>query len=344
MIKNIEKLCNICGVSGDEDKVREYIINKITPLCDDIRTDSMGNVIALKKGASSDKKIMIAVHMDEVGFIVSEITDKGFIKFQSVGGIDPRVLVSKRVVIGDKRIKGVIGMKAVHLQNKSEREKAVAENKLTIDIGAKSKKDALKWIEIGDYISFATEFEQFGNGFIKGKALDNRVGCAVAMELLKERYDYDLYVCFTVQEEIGLRGATVAAYAVEPDIALVIETTTASDVSGTDEHQYVVRLNHGAAVTLMDSRTIVDKRLAAWLYENGNKKGIKTQYKESNAGGNDAGAIHLSKEGVKTCAISLPCRYLHSPVTVAAKDDVNSVYELSRLFLQNTKSIMKIMR
>jgi endoglucanase len=330
----LKKLTEAIGVSGNEKAVRDIIIKEIGNDCENIAIDRMGNLIALKKGTEGNgKKVMLAAHMDEVGLIVTGITDTGFIKFKPVGGIDARILVSKKVVIGDNRIPGVIGLKAIHLQEPGERKQAVKVKNLYIDIGAKNKEDAEKKVNLGDYIGFDSSCVEFGNNLVKAKALDDRVGCAILIEMLKERYTFDLYACFTVQEEVGLRGAGVAAYTVSPDLALVVEGTTCSDVPGAEEHEHATTLGHGPAVSIMDRASYSDKGLSQLLYNLGKDNNIKVQYKRTTFGGNDAGKIHLTREGIPTAAISVPCRYIHSPVSVMNLDDYEGCKKIVRLFL-----------
>ncbi len=335
----IKELCDLHGVSGNEGEVRNFIKEQITPFADEISVDTMGNLIALKKGDSS-KKVMVSSHTDEVGFIISGINDKGFLEFKTVGGIDTRVIISKRVLVGAKKIPGVIGMKAVHLQKKSERETVPEVSSLYIDIGAKDKDEAQEYVKIGDYATFDTSFNELSEDTFCAKAIDDRAGCAILIELMKNPVKYDTYFCFTVQEEVGLRGARVCTHKIMPDIALVIESTTASDVYGCDEHQYVTNVGGGAVVTFMDRTTIVDKNLRKWLYDTGKKEGIPVQYKRATTGGNDAGRIHLSGEGVKTASLSLATRYLHSPVGIASKKDIMAVKNLAQLFLDRIDEVI----
>ncbi|MBR4720407.1 MAG: M42 family metallopeptidase [Clostridia bacterium] len=335
----LEELTNLSGVSGNETEVRDFIIFKITPYADEITVDTMGNVIALKKGDSS-KKVMLSAHMDEVGFIISEITEKGYLKFKTVGGIDTRTILAKRLRIGKNNILGVIGMKAVHLQKKSEREETPEIKDLFIDIGAKDKEDAEKLINLGDYATFETKFEQLSNETVKAKALDDRAGCAVLMETIKNPVKYDTYFCFTTQEEVGLRGARVVANRINPDIALVVESTSCSDVYGFEPHESVTKLGCGAAVTFMDGTTIVDNAFRKQLFEMAKEGNIPVQYKCSTSGGNDAGRIHLSGKGVKTASVSLPTRYIHSSASVASVKDLNAVLSLVKLFLERIDEVL----
>lgn len=336
----LKRLCEENGVSGNEDAVRDIILSEIRNKADDIKIDTMGNIIAFKKGEKSDKKIMLAAHMDEVGFIISGITDKGYLQFKTVGGIDTRVIISKRVTVGKSKVKGVIGMKAIHLQKKSERESVPEIKDLFIDIGAADKSAAEKLVSIGDYAAFDTAYSDFGTDKIKAKAIDDRVGCEILIDALDKRCEYDMYVCFTVQEEVGLRGAEVAAYNVKPDIALVIESTTCSDVHGFKPHEYVTELGGGAAVTFMDRTTIVNREFSDWLMNEGKAMEIPVQYKRTAMGGNDAGAIHKANEGVKTASVSVPCRYLHSPVGVASKSDIEAVRRLVFMFVEKVDELL----
>ena len=339
LINEIMTLTNLNGVSGDEGAIREYIRGKISPFADEIYTDSMGNLVALKKG-TGDKKVMLSAHMDEVGFILSGVTDKGYLNFKTVGGIDTRVVLSKKVTIGKNKVPGVIGMKAIHLQKKSERETLPEIRDLYIDIGAKDKDDALNRVSLGQYISFDTEVEILGEYALKAKAIDDRAGCGILMELMKNPVRYDTYFCFTVQEEVGLRGARTCAFKINPDIALVIESTTCSDVFGSEEHEYVTTMGGGAAVTFMDRTTIVANDFRKWLFETAQKNNIPVQYKRATAGGNDAGRIHLTKGGIKTASISVPTRYIHSPCGMCSTKDIDAVYKLAGLFLDRIDEVI----
>lgn len=336
----IEKLCNAGGVSGNETAVRNIIKAEIEAYADDILVDSMGNMIAYKKGRDSSKKVMLSAHMDEVGFIVSGFTDKGFLEFKTVGGIDTRVVISKKVFVGDKKIPGIIGIKAIHLQTKSERDTVPEISSLYIDIGAKTKAEAQSMVKLGDYAVFATEFEMFGDNKIKAKAIDDRAGCAVLAQIIKKDVLFDTYFCFLVQEEVGLRGARIAAARLEPDIALVLEATTCSDVYGCKEHEYVTRLGEGVVITARDGSSIVPEDYRLFLEELCRKNNIPYQYKKTTRGGNDAGAVYISGKGVRTASLSVPCRYLHSPVGVASLSDIDAMEQLVGRFLDNVKEII----
>ncbi len=277
---------------------------------------------------------MVAAHMDEVGFIVSGFTDDGFVKFKTVGGILTTVLVSKKVVLGENKVPGIISAKAVHLQKRDERERLIPMSELYIDIGAKNKEEAQSLLNMGDYGTFAGEYTEFGDGCVKSKALDDRAGCAVLMELIKNEYENDMYFVFTVQEEVGLRGAVIAANRIKPDCALVIEGTTCSDVYGTRPHETVTKLGGGAVMTAMDRAAVSDRHYFEMIKSVAEREGIPLQIKRTSMGGTDAGSIQRSRGGVKTAVLAVPCRYIHSPVCVMSKKDFNSVAALSAAVLK----------
>ncbi|MEG1995892.1 MAG: M42 family metallopeptidase [Oscillospiraceae bacterium] len=331
MLENIKKLTQLDGISGREDEVRDEIISQIKNICTEQKVDNLGNIIAFKKGKNTPKnKVMLCAHMDEIGLIVTHITKDGMLGFSEVGGVNSKVILGRSAKVGKNKILGVIGTKAVHMQTKEERTKAVPSDKLYIDIGANDENDALKYVNIGDSVCFVGDFLEFGDGFIKAKAIDDRAGCAILIEIMKTDLMYDTYFCFSVQEEIGLKGARVATNQIEPDIALVIESTASGDVCDVDGACRVCILGQGAVVSYMDLRTIYDKKLFDLAFEVAKENNIKCQTKTAVSGGNDAGAIHVSKNGVRTVALSIPSRYIHSPSCVAKKDDINSVLALAQ--------------
>lgn len=326
--KLLEKLCTVEGISGDEGSVREIIINEIKPFADEIKTDNLGNIIVFKKGKNRAKaKLMLSAHMDEVGFMVTDITSDGYLKFDEVGGLDRRVVLGKTVTVGKNKVNGVIGVKPIHLSKSDERTAVPKYGEMYIDIGATSKNDALRVVSYGDSVNFNSIYEN--NGYtIKSKAIDDRFGCLALIELIKSELEYDMHFVFAVQEEVGLRGAKVAAYSVDPEFAIVVETTTAADIAGVEETRQVCNLGDGAVISVMDRRTIYDKRMSEMAFECAEETGAKAQYKRAVAGGNDSGVIHQSRGGVKTLAISLPCRYLHSSVTVANVSDCDDIIKI----------------
>ena len=258
----LKELTALRGVSGDEGEVRSFIVDQAAPWCDEIKVDNMGSVIAWKHSKTEGAPtVMIDAHMDEVGFLVQYIRDDGMIRYLPVGGVDAAVCVSKRVRIGKNAVPGVIGCKAVHLQEAGERSPALKHSQLLIDIGAKDKKDALTKVKVGDYITFDSDFVEFGEGLVKSRALDDRVGCAVMLELMKHEYPCNVAFCFTVQEEIGLRGAKAAAFRVQPDCALALEGTTANDTTGARAHEEICSLHKGPSISFMDKSQIVNPTL-----------------------------------------------------------------------------------
>ncbi len=326
----LKELCNLRAPSGCEDEVRDFILKNIKN-ADEVTVDVMGNVIAHKKGGG--RKIMLAAHMDEVGFIVSGFTDEGFVSFKTVGGIMTTVLSGKRVVLGENKINGIIGAKAVHLQKREEREKPPVMNELYIDIGAADKKEAETMLSLGDYGTFAGEYTEFGEGCVKSKALDDRVGCAAMLELMKHEYKNDMYFVFTVQEETG-GCAVTAANRIKPDAALVLEGTTCSDVYGTKPHKTVNILGNGVSMTAMDSSAVSDRSFFAMIKAVAERENIPLQFKRTRNGGTDAGDIQRSCAGVKTAVLAVPCRYIHSPVSVISKKDYESMKRLALAVLK----------
>ena len=350
MTKNMEMLRELCllfGPSGCEDDVREFIKKKVADFCDELYVDRLGNLIARIKGNCSNK-IMISAHMDEVGFMINEITDSGYLKFDTLGGIDTRVLCGKNVTIETNnggKIKGLITSKAIHHKKRSERLDIVPITSMYIDIGTSTKEEAQKYVDIGSYGTFDSEFYSFGKDGrkIKSKALDDRLGCAVMIAAMEELYairdtlSADLYFCFTVREEIGLSGAQVAAQTIAPDFAIVLETTAVADISGVSDASRVAIQGDGGAISLMDRSTIYDRELVEFALDTAKEHGIKAQIKKYVSGGNDAAHIHKSGVGVRTVAISAPTRYLHSPACVVDVADYESMLALIPEMLKNWK-------
>ncbi|MBE7035126.1 MAG: M42 family metallopeptidase [Ruminococcaceae bacterium] len=331
----LSELTALSGVSGNERAVRNFIKEKAAPYADAVEIDSMGNLLVFQKGTgNSGKTLMLCAHMDEVGLIVSRITEEGFLKFKTVGGIDPRVLVSKRVCVGEVGLSGVIGRKAIHLLSKEERKKAPEIKNLYVDIGAKDKEEAESKVSIGDYITFNSAYVPFGGGLVKAKAVDNRAGCAVLLDVMQEPCSWDRVYAFTVQEETGLRGARLCARRVKPDMALVLEATTCSDLPETDKHMMSTRLGGGAAISFTDGTTSYNRKLVQRLYQLAEENHIPVQYKQTATGGNDAGIIHVSAGGILTAAISVPARYIHSPVSVISLVDYEAVKKLTKVWMQ----------
>lgn len=329
MLNELRNLCLIDGISGDEAKVREYIISRIKDKCE-YSVDPMGNLLVFKKGKNKPKnKVMLSAHMDEVGFICTYICDNGFIKFTNVGGVDPKVAVGRAVKIGENKISGVIGNKAVHLCSDDEDKTAPKLDKLYIDIGAENKAEAEKYVNIGDSVYFASDYVEFGEDKIKAKAIDDRFGCAIMLKMIDSELEYDTHFAFLVQEEVGCRGAGAAVFAIRPDYAIVLEATTASDISGVSDEDRVCVQGKGAVVSFMDRSTVYNRDLFKGAFALAKEKNISIQPKTTVAGGNDAGAIHKACSGVYTIAVSLPCRYIHSGTSVGDKKDMKACYDLA---------------
>ena len=330
----LKRLCLINGTSGDEDKVREFIISEIKDHCE-YSVDPLGNIIARKKGrASAKNKVMVSAHMDEVGLIVTSVKSDGTLTLSAVGGIDPRVVVGRQIRVGNSGICGVIGSKAVHNLSDEEKKTAPKFSSIYADIGAKDREEAEKYVLPGDRVYFQSEFSVSEDGFIQGKAIDDRFGCAVMIEMIKSELPYDCVFTFVVQEEVGLRGSRTAAYTVDPDFAIVLEATTAADIPLASGEKRCCELGKGAVVSYMDRSTIYDKELYRLSRETASQIGAGWQTKTMVAGGNDSGAIHISNGGVRTIAISAPCRYLHSPVCAVRLSDLEDCQKLASAMLE----------
>lgn len=330
----LKDLCLLNAVSGNEESVRNFIIDKIKEFCE-YSVDNLGNVIALRKGRKTpDKKLMVAAHTDEVGLIITSIRSDGTLTFDAVGGIDSAVIIGKKVKIGKAELNGVVGSKAVHKLSAKQRDEAPEISDLYIDFGAADKQDAEKNVNVGDYAYFDSDYIEFGNRRIKAKAIDDRAGCAIMLSLIEEEPEYDTWFVFNVQEEIGLRGSTVSAYTVQPDIAIVLEATTAADIEGTSGAERVCEIGKGPVVSFMDRSTMYDKELYKTAFSLADELGISCQTKSMIAGGNDSGAIHISGKGVRTIAVSLPCRYLHSPSCVISAQDYDDTYTLVKAMMK----------
>lgn len=333
MIELMKELCALPGPSGCEDAVRAFVLKKVKPFADEIRTDAIGNVMVFRKGRKAlDRPVAVCAHMDEVGVIIKKITEDGMLKFGFVGGVDPRVVIGRPVRFGD--VPGVIGIKAVHLTTAAERRTMPKTKNLYIDIGATSRAAAEKLVSLGDYGVFDSAVVEFGDGLIKAKAIDDRVGCAALLRLLEDEPPVDTWFCFTVQEETGLRGAASMAFALDPGFAMVLEGTTAADLAEVEGADAVCRVRGGVVLPFMDGATIYDAALFELLRDACIRRGIPWQTKTRVAGGTDAGRIHRSRTGVRVCAAAAPVRYIHSPSSVAAKADCEAVLAAARAFLE----------
>ena len=336
MLDTLKTLCYLSGVSGFEDEVRDYILERVMPFSDSILTDAMGNLIVTKKGKkASSEKVLLCAHMDEVGLIVAGIDDDGYLRFDFIGGIDRRVIIGKRIYIGRDRIPGIIGIKAYHLVDDEEEKKVPKREDMYIDIGVSTKKDAEELVCLGDAGVFADSVIEFGNGFLKAKAIDDRVGCAALIKLIESDLPCDCTFAFTVQEEVGLRGAKIAAARVNPDIAIVLEGTTAADLPEVSEGKRICKLGDGLVIPFMDRGTIYSRNLYERVTKIADANGIKWQTKTLIAGGTDAAAIQRSGSGVDTIAISTPIRNIHSPASTAKLEDFEQMPRLAMLLLES---------
>ena len=333
---DLKTLTEINAPAGREQPIRRALLEELKAKGHNPYIDKMGNVIVVKEGdgPAPRKRVMVSAHMDEVGLIVTGHTDGGFLKVNQAGGIDPRVLISKRVLVGDDNIPGVIGAVAIHLQSAADRARVMGYRDITVDIGAMDKKEAERKAPIGTYISFDTPYVEYGEGFACGKAFDDRVGCYTILRLLEEELPCDLVAAFVSEEEVGCRGASGAAFAQEPDIGIVLEGTTCNDLGDIPEVSQVCKAGQGVAVSFMDGSSIANRDLFKKALEVGAKEGIAHQVKASVSGGNDGGVIQRAREGIPVVVLSVPCRYIHSPSTVVNVSDVESQFELCRALLK----------
>lgn len=337
----LSRLSNALAVSGDEQEVRAIVYEELKEFEDSMHTDAMGNVIVVRKGSGKDRvRVMLAGHMDEVGFMITKEDGDGLFEFTMIGGIDPRQLVGKPVVIGRDHVRGVIGAKAIHLTTAAEREQELNVDALRIDVGLGGS----KLVKLGERATFDTKLAVLGPS-LRGKALDDRLGVFTIIQLLKNAPEnVDLLAAFTVQEELGLRGAKTAAYHLNPDIGIALDSTPANDFPDFDGELNVrhnTKLDGGPAIYLMDGATIGDRRVIKWLNETADAEGIPWQYRQPGMGGTDAGSIHKSRAGVPSVSVSVPQRYLHSAAGMVRKDDVlNTIKLLHAALSRLDKSIL----
>ena len=335
MIETLKALCSLSGVSSHEDQVRDYIRRRVEPHADSVRVDTLGNLIVFKRGAkAAGNRLMLCAHMDEVGLIVKSVTDEGYLKFACVGGVDRRILLGKRVTVGEKAIPGVIGLKAIHQTSAEERKSVPKLTDLYIDIGAKSGEEALAQVEPGDIGTFVSDVVEFGRGMLKAKSIDDRVGCAVMVKLLEEDLPMDCTFVFSAMEEVGARGAFGAAFSVTPEIALVLEGTTSADTPALGADRQVCWPGKGPVLSWMDGGTIYDRELFELLRGLAEEHGLPWQMKHYLAGGTDGQAIQRTKSGVRAAGISAAVRYLHAPNSVCSISDVQQILALTRLFIR----------
>ena len=338
----LEKLCNATAVSGDEHEVRQIVLEEIKPFVDEVEVDALGNVLAKKFGSGDNRvRVMLAAHMDEIGLMIVKKHDDNLFQFERVGGIDERQLPGKAVAVGRDHLPGVIGAKPIHMTTADERKKKISVDEMRIDMGPEIGDK----VKPGDRVTFATRFKVQGPSILS-KALDDRFGVSLLIELLKQApANIDLLAAFTVQEEVGLRGARVAAYRFNPDMAIAIDSTPAYDLPHWDDEdknvQYNTHLDAGPAIYVMDRATIADRRLVKLLTKAAEEEGIPFQYRQPGGGGTDAGVIHKTRAGIPSVSVSVPSRYAHSAIGLARMDDwVNTLRLLHAALVRITPELL----
>lgn len=334
IVEILEKLSNACGVSGREEEVRGLMKKFLKPYVDEIKEDKSGNIIGIKKGKKKAPKVMLAAHMDEIGLIVKTISKEGFLQFAKLGGIDDRILLGQKVIVYTEKgpLHGIIGSKPPHIQKEEERKKVITYDSLFIDIGAKSKEEAKKMgIKIGDTIGFDTKFVKVGRDTVIGKAFDDRAGCATMIETMRrlKKTDCTVYAVGTVQEEVGLRGATTAAFGIYPDVGIAIDVTVAGDVPGVKEVEAPIKMREGPSLTIADYGLITHPKVLRLLVDVAEENKIPYQLETGLAGTTDAARISLTREGVPSGAISIPTRYIHSPASMLSLKDLENTIKLT---------------
>ena len=335
--KLLAEICEVAGAPGHEQRVREIVLREVKSLVDEIKMANMGNIVAIKKGKVS-KKVMIGAHMDEIGFIVTHIDDKGFIYFHTLGGFDPKTLTAQRVIIhGTEDVMGVMGSKPVHLMTVEDKAKLPTIKDYFIDTG-RPKEELEKIISVGDTITRDRKLIEMGN-CLNCKSLDNRVSVFILIEMfreMKKKPPYDVYGVFTVQEEIGIRGANVSSMDINPDFGFGLDTTIAWDTPGSKKQEQVSALGDGACIKVMDSSTVCDYRMVAYMKEIAKKKKLKTQLEILPAGGTDtAGIQRMNPGGSIAGAVSIPTRHIHQVIEMVHKEDVRGAIDLLKESVEN---------
>lgn len=323
MNKLLSYYTSLFGASGREGDIRRAIINEISPYAE-VRTDALGNVIAFKKGKEEPPAtVMVCAHMDEVAMIVTGITDDGYLRFDTIGGIDARTLCGKQVMVGTGKLYGVIGQMAPHLIDKSD-DSAKEIKDLYIDIGAKDKEDAMKYVSEGDAVGFRSDYAEYGEGFVRAKALDDRLGCVVLTNLIKRELPFDTWFVFSVMEEVGCIGSGRAAFDIKPDYSIIVETTTAADITDNKNKSVVCRVGEGPVLSFMDGGTIYDRDFFKLAMNAAKSDGIDIQLKQAVAGGNDSRSIQRQGAGCSVLAVSVAVRYLHTAMGACSLSDIDN--------------------
>jgi len=333
LAETLEKLSNACGVTGREEEVRNLMKKFLKPYVDEVKEDKLGNVIGIKQGKKNAPKVMLAAHMDEIGLLIKTISKEGFLRFAKMGGIDDRILLAQKVIVYTEKgaLHGIIGSKPPHIQKEDERKKVITYDDLFIDIGARNLEEAKKMgVKIGNPIGFDIKFVKVGKNIVIGKAFDDRVGCAVMVEAMKrlKKTDCTVYAVGTIQEEVGLRGATTAAFGIYPDIGIALDVTIAGDVPGVKETEAPIRMRKGPSIEVADAGLITHPKVLSLLIDVAEKNKIPYQLETGLPGATDAARISLTREGVPCGVISVPTRYIHSPASMLCLDDAEKTVKL----------------
>jgi putative aminopeptidase FrvX len=332
----LKELTEAAGVSGSENEIRTTIRDLVEDHVDEWRVDALGNLLAVKKGTGQENlSIMIDAHMDEVGLMITDVDRDGSYRFMPVGGLDERTILGKVVQVGEDKITGVIGLRPIHLLSSTERTAVVKVKTMRVDIGARNKAEASKKAKSGDPVTFLTPYEEHGD-IALGKAFDNRCGCAALIEILRaEPYPFDIQAAFTVQEEVGLRGAKVAAFGLKPDAALILETTPAIDLPADQDVSPVVRLGNGPSIYVMDRDTLQDPRFVAHITKTASQEKILHQIRRPGGGGTNSGVIQRALRAIPVATIATPARYTHSPISMVKLNDYKMTTSLAEATLRS---------
>ena len=339
LVETLEKLSNACGAAGREEEVRKLMKTFLKPHVDEVKEDKLGNVIGIKKGRKTALKIMLAAHMDEIGLLIKTISREGFLQFMKIGGIDDRILLAQKVIVYTEKgpLHGIMGSKPPHIQKEEERKKVLGYDELFIDVGAESQEQAKKMgVKIGDTVGFDVKFAKISKNIVIGKAFDDRIGCAVMIEAMKrlEKTECTIYAVGTVQEEVGLRGATTAAFGIYPDVGIALDVTVAGDVPGVRETEAPVKFKKGPAIEIADAGLIAHPKVLRLLVDTAEENKIPYQLESGLAGSTDAARISLAREGVPSGVISVPTRYIHSPTSMLSLEDVENSVKLTVAAIQ----------
>jgi putative aminopeptidase FrvX len=334
-----EALSNACGVTGREEEIAGLMKKFFKPCVDEVKEDKLGNIIGIREGKKNAPKVMLAAHMDEIGLLVKTITKEGFLYFGKLGGIDDRILLAQKVIVHTEKgpLHGIIGSKPPHIQKLEERQKVISYDELFIDVGAKSREDAQKMgVKIGDTVSFDIRFARIGKSVVIGKALDDRIGCAVMIETLKrlKNTECSVYAVGTVQEEVGSRGAATSAFGICPDIGIALDVTVAGDTPGVKEVETAIKMRGGPALTVADGGMIVPPKILRLLVDAAEQNKIPYQLEMFMGGSTDAARILLAREGVPSGVIAVPTRYIHSPTSMLDLEDVENTVKLLNATIQ----------